>query len=112
MPKLINSNQVCELARGRFLNKSSHLDPGFSVIKFTLAKWYDFGHTVVVLLKSDFNVQQTHLRAEGGFLNKSSLLDPSFSVVKFTLAKWYDICHTLLCYLCGTLMFNKPTSVL
>jgi hypothetical protein len=57
---------------------------------------YDSG----VLLKSEIEVQQTHLW--GQFVEQRLALSSSFMCDQFLIWQWYEFGHTLLCYLSRT----------
>jgi len=62
--------------------------------------------TLVVLLKSDLDVQQPHIW--GGFVERKLVLSFSFRCDQIQERNCYEYGHTLLCYLRQTWMFNNP----
>ncbi len=64
---------------------------------------YEFGYNVVLLM-SNLDAQQTHLR--GQFFEKMFILGCG----QINNCHSCESGHTLLCYLCHTQMLNKPTS--
>jgi hypothetical protein len=81
------------------LNKSSCLAPALGVSKFIIITNMIMV-TIVVLLKSDLDAQQTHLR--GQFVEKRLVLSSSFRCNQINYCERYDFDHTLLCYLSPT----------
>ncbi len=73
------------------MNKSSRLAPALGVTKFIIVTDKLWSH-FVVLLKSDLDVQQTHL----SLLNKSSHLALALSATKFVNANAMSLV-TLCC---------------
>ncbi len=67
-----------------------------------------------MILKSDLDVQQTHLSHWGQFVEQTLMLSSNFRCDQIFKYKMHDFGHTLLCYLSQTYMyiymFNKPTS--
>ncbi len=50
-----------QLTTDRFVEQKLKLSSSFGYHQIHNWQMYDFGHTFVVLLKSDIDVQQTHL---------------------------------------------------
>jgi hypothetical protein len=57
------------LRRNRFVEQKLMLSSSFRSDRIRKIHCYDFGHTFVVLPKSDLNVEQTHPRVKGTPLN-------------------------------------------
>ncbi len=94
--------------RGRFVEQKLMLSSNFRCYQFHNNPFPRIGSHVVVLLKSDLDVRQTHLR--GRFVEQKHPLSCSFRCDQIYNNNCYIFGHTLLFYLSPTWTFNKPTS--
>ncbi len=85
-------SQMFNKARGWFVEQKLLLSPCFRCFQIRNCKRHDFGHTV--LLKTDLDVQQTHLR--GHFVEQKLSLSSSFRCYQIHNCQRHDFIHTVL----------------